>query len=136
MLAAIVDKNGMCCWSDIAAAQTHIRQAHEDRIAAMESVLRGISRRHIVNSKTAIRATALTALAVTAVGGQPGGGQPGLKATKYRYRLQWLKGGTLPDGGKLVWWRCSACNALFSDADKAWRQSEPRPSDDLAIVVG
>ena len=43
VLAAIVDKNGMCRWSDEAAAKTHIRQAHEDRIAAMESVLRDIA---------------------------------------------------------------------------------------------
>jgi len=33
----IVDKNGMCRWSDVAAAQTHIRQAQEDRIEALES---------------------------------------------------------------------------------------------------
>ena len=39
----IVDKTGVCRWSDVAAAQTRIRQAHEDRIAAMESVLRDIN---------------------------------------------------------------------------------------------
>lgn len=35
---------------NVAAAQTHIRQAHEDRTATMESVLRDISRRGITDT--------------------------------------------------------------------------------------
>jgi hypothetical protein len=63
---------------DVAAAQTHIRQAHEDSIAAMESVLRVISRKRRMPQR-----------AGSGGGGwkTPGRGDAGLNRVKYRYRL-------------------------------------------------
>jgi hypothetical protein len=41
--------------------------------------------------------------------------------------------GTGVNGEKLVWWRCSACNALFSDLTPlAVRQAPPAQSDQHA----
>jgi hypothetical protein len=52
---------------------------------------------------------------------------PKCAATVEKTGWPFLKGGTGANGDKLVWWRCSACNALFSDLTPV-RQAPPAQS--------